>query len=705
MRTKPLQLSVMAVAFLAVVAVAAVMLLSSGNPAQADTAATIAPDNGGNLSPLPQKKKATPTPAPTRAPRVHATPEPCPGETGNDNATADVVDSGHIALFDVWWNPDEGELTNTSCPPTVAHAGGSDTRSPSSINIAKTVIHIPNSTKIDLSTSTTYTRTNYPELWAADDAENRDINNDGTFDGVGDRQVWALPACPPDGTPATNGLCLSFSAVLLDPADWTRDPDAAADAPATIEYHIDHVHQIDIDKQDPRYTLAYDAPAATGKNDALWSSHNARVAVMPVAPGEYERPTWFFTSRGTYELQVHIRGNPEQSAGALGGLDPLGKEPSVTSDVREYIIHVGAEADLGVGVTATPESVSPTNDVTITVTASNAGPETAPDNKVDVTLPEGLTYSSHTPTGATFTDGDGDGIRTWEAGSLTSGSSQTLTITARVDPNTRGKDLSVEATISGTETVVITETDENGVDTEVEYDVPVADPNSGNNTRVTTIVVVPIRNVDPIFRVEATVAENSPAGTAVFGPPLVRDPNDTSHKFGLEGEGKGRFHVNEDTGIVTVAQGANLDYECRPKYKLTLTVSDGKNELGNSDTGADDELGLDVALSDVDDDVTVTIASDHSTLEVGNSIRLTATPSKGAPCGEWVAFQWREKDPPTDESWAYTGGLSLETVYYHTTPGTRAYQLALAYEDANRVRHSYLSNIIEVTWTDPDPNS
>ena len=46
MKHRKTQLSVMAVAALAVFAVAAVMLLSGGNPAQADTA-SLAPDNGG----------------------------------------------------------------------------------------------------------------------------------------------------------------------------------------------------------------------------------------------------------------------------------------------------------------------------------------------------------------------------------------------------------------------------------------------------------------------------------------------------------------------------------------------------------------------------------------------------------------------------------------------------------------------------------
>ena len=112
MYRKRMQLSVVAVAALAIVAVAAVMLLSGSNPAQATMATLVPTSEGGN--PLPQPTDPTPTPR-------HATPEPCPEEDGNANVQAKVVSSGHIALFDVYWNDDEGELTQSPCPPTVTH--------------------------------------------------------------------------------------------------------------------------------------------------------------------------------------------------------------------------------------------------------------------------------------------------------------------------------------------------------------------------------------------------------------------------------------------------------------------------------------------------------------------------------------------------------------------------------------------------------
>ena len=200
MRPKPAQLSVIAVAALAIVAVAAVMLLAGGNPAQATSAATsaVAPDDSGggiHLRPMQDEEEDRQHPN-SNTPMSR---ELFPRSRPDPAVAAPVVDSGHIALFDVWWNPDELELTNSSCPPRVHVPEGEDTmetdagsteRSPSSINIAETVIHIPNSAKVNLNDShTPYPKEKYPKLWTADDAENPN--------GDGDRMVWALPACPP----------------------------------------------------------------------------------------------------------------------------------------------------------------------------------------------------------------------------------------------------------------------------------------------------------------------------------------------------------------------------------------------------------------------------------------------------------------------------------------------------------------------------
>ncbi|MYC34798.1 MAG: cadherin repeat domain-containing protein [Chloroflexi bacterium] len=733
MRTKPVQLSVMAVAALAVFAVAAVMLLSGGNPAQATTAATIAPDSGA-YGPLQQKDGETPRPTP----RTHATPEPCPGQPRNLKTLDHVVDSGQIALFDVYWNPVERELTNTSCPPTVVHVPESenedgetirarDDRSASSINIAETVIHIPNSARIDLSTSTTYTETKYPELWAADKLENRDTDGDGTLDGVGDGIVWALPACP--DSPATTPLCLSFSTALLDDdgADWVDlTVDNEGNVSGGIEYHIDHVHQIDVDRQDPRYTLAYD-PGVTGANAALWDSSDARIAVMPVAVGEYERPIWFFTDRGTYELQVHIRGMPQHDPAELGGLPPLGTEDSVTSDMREYTIHVGAEADLSVSVTVEEAAtgtapLEPGDNVTITVTAaSNAGSEKAPDTKVDVSLPSGLVppvdgqpYPSQATKG-TYADG------VWTIGSMCNPTvpakptstppepecpqGATLTITAKVAAETYGQELAVKATISATETLVITES-EDGQKVAKTYNVPVLDTAPDNDMATGTVTVATLTNMDPMFMIKRSVNENANAGTTVGDPVEASDPNIRDRlllTYSLmdyrSGNSADKFTVSRNAeGDAQIATAAVLNYEDDKHHYVKLCVSDGKSEQG-TDPSIDHCILVYIQVVDNTSEVLkVTLSADATSKAVNEHVNLTGTISNSPVETAALQCQWAEENVPTtgdDQSGRAYPPFEKQVTYGQAAQ--REYTLGCQYHDDGQVVFREAS--VTVNWT------
>ena len=414
--------------------------------------------------------------------------------------------------------------------------------------------------------------------------------------------VWVVPACPPNG-PSTSDLCLSFSAALLNPADW-RDPEGTGSDDGNVQYQIDHVHQIDIDRQDPRYVLAYPVPeaGATGEIDAIWNTSDADINVMQVAPGEYERPAWFFTSPGTFEFQVHIKGNPKSDRS--DGLDPVSEESSVTSDVREYILHVGLMADLGVGVTAVPaDSADPTLDpgdeVTITVTASNAGPDTGENTKVDVSLPDGLEYSEHTtdttdmtecpnpnggtPTQETYCPGTG----VWAVGDLPNGDTKTLTITATVADGTRGQEQTVTADIYAT------------VDIQ-SIDVVELDPFLTNNEATDSVTPDEVTNTNPNFFIGLSVPENATHDTHVGSQISVNEPDsdDTLH-YSLEGEGAENFHVSTvDGGVqLKVARDAVLDLDRTSEVlDLTLNVRDDEDSAGNTSMAVDDTIPVRVLL-------------------------------------------------------------------------------------------------------------
>ncbi len=718
MRTKPVQLSVMAVAALAVFAVAAVMLLAGGNSAQADTAATIAPDNGGgHLLPMATDPTATPTPTPR-----YPTPEPCPAEA------ASAVDSGHIALFDVWWNPGEGELTNTSCPPTVEHVPAvtkkgkvltpaRDDRSPSSINIDETIIHIPNTHKATLNT-TDYPTAKYQKLWDADAKETPDESVPG------DGMVWALPACPPGVDTAADGdLCLMFSAALLNKADWTTPPDAPEGAVATIDYHVDHVHQVDIDKQKARYVLVYDG---TPSQPVLrWDSSNASVSTMPVPVGKYDRPMWFFTSRGTYQFQVHITGDPKRAPASAPGLtgpqDPVSVDPAVNSDVREYIIHVGAEADLSVGMTATPDTASPPSNVTIAVTASNAGPDTAPGTKVKVTLPDGLTYkTAGAATGVTHDSG----TVTWTIGDLavtnddntdTTDDSPTLTITATVAEGTKGTVQKVKATISATETLRIKEyvkdangnivRDANGQKTVrvTPYEVSVPDTDTGNNMAMATVTVPAMANLAPFFSVTRSVQETAETGDAVGAPIPAHDPDGDPLTYWLTGAGRENFVVN-GAGQITTSMCDDLDYEVQRSYDLKLHASDRKDRDGNQETVrvADHHIGVHIqvtnVLNELPNNPKLAFAHSEDQLRLGETTHFSVTPKNFPLCQE-LTYVWKRATAFAGPYIEVQRGTELTYSDTQSTAGTWYYRVATTYRDKAGTSHDLTSSATHVaTW-------
>ena len=680
--------------------------------AQATTTDTTTIATSGDDNPITQQQGA---------PSQDATPEACPA----GGEAARVVDRGHYALFDVWWNPVEGELTNTVCPPSLEYVPESEDeegetipartdRSASSIDITAeppTIIHIPRSARINLSDSTTYGNRTYeevyPQVLTADNQEDR--NADGVEDD-GDGIVWALPACPPDGS-STSSLCLSFSAALLSPDDWLNRASKAGST-GVIDYLVHHVHQVDIDKQDPRYVLVYDVPAtgATKAGDPLWDSHDARRSTVSVAPGEYNRPLWFFTDRGTYEFQVSIQGYPNTE-----NIDHKSEDPSVTSDVREYIIHVGAEADLGVEMTVNPAdtsdtSLDPGDDVTIEITARNnnaAGEDEAQETKVDVALPEGLTYSSHAPASDTFTKSED--VWNWDAGRMDPGASKILTITATVDAGTHGKNLGVEATISATEPVKITETVKNdkGQNEEVvkTYHVLVPDPGPTENTAAGTLTVAKSANVAPLFQVKRSVPENSPAETLVGATISLRepDPGDTL-TFGITGDGADQFTASSvsDGVQIAVASGAILDYESRTSYPLVLTVSDGKDAAGNPDPSVDHTIGV---LINVTDDVTepfsVTLHVSNASPDIGEAVTLSATYHNVPVALDQLHYIFIEtNDGVETQHYANSGQFSPKS-FSNASAGTSKFHMFFWTWEGDKRTNEFTTNTVTVTWSAP----
>ncbi len=218
-------------------------------------------------------------------------------------------------------------------------------------------------------------------------------------------------------------------------------------------------------------------------------------------------------------------------------------------------------------------------------------------------------------------------------------------------------------------------------------------------------------NQQPMFQVERSVAENSPAGVKVGDPVMVTggDDGDTL-TYGLRGKGSSHFEVASVSGgaQVTVARGARLDYETRPTYDLVLGVSDGKDREGQDDPSIDSTVALKISLTDVTGPAKVTIEVDEAAPATGATVTLTSTLSGDIPPPELVEYIWIERDLESNIPNVQINGNNeygtTSVSVTHSTEGKRRYQAHLYfYSHDGQSRYDLegaSSNLLDVKWAD-----
>ncbi|RYZ39965.1 MAG: DUF11 domain-containing protein, partial [Sphingobacteriales bacterium] len=121
------------------------------------------------------------------------------------------------------------------------------------------------------------------------------------------------------------------------------------------------------------------------------------------------------------------------------------KDPDLSNNVSTVNPVIGAvQANLGVEKTASSMAPVIGSNVVFTIAASNQGPDQATNVQVTDLLPAGYSYVASTVTVGSYDLSTG----VWAVGTMASGASATLTVTARVNPD---GPYANTATISGTE--------------------------------------------------------------------------------------------------------------------------------------------------------------------------------------------------------------------------------------------------------------
>jgi serralysin len=124
-------------------------------------------------------------------------------------------------------------------------------------------------------------------------------------------------------------------------------------------------------------------------------------------------------------------------------------------------------------------------------------------------------------------------------------------------------------------------------ETQNSYSVTVRVTDSGNQTYDKTFTVN-VTNVSPGAVTDSngaanSVPENSANGTVVGITAATSEPNG-GVTYSLTNTAGGRFTINSATGVVTVANGALLDYENATSHTITVQATDGQSTVTSNYT-------------------------------------------------------------------------------------------------------------------------
>ena len=166
-----------------------------------------------------------------------------------------------------------------------------------------------------------------------------------------------------------------------------------------------------------------------------------------------------------------------------------------------------------------------------------------------------------------------------------------------------------------------------------------------------------------------SVAENSAAGTAVGDPITAIDRDDDDLVYSLTGGDTELFDINKETGQLSVAEGASLDFESKGTYSVTARVLD--------DGGKRDNINVSISVTDVDEAGMIEL--------LGGSTRTRQRTDMVAvmdPDGDVTNISWQWERSEDQMTWAPIEGRRPSATYTPVTADEGQYLRAtVAYTD------------------------
>ena len=163
-------------------------------------------------------------------------------------------------------------------------------------------------------------------------------------------------------------------------------------------------------------------------------------------------------------------------------------------------------------------------------------------------------------------------------------------------------------------------------------------------------------NSPPVFPAaedgRRSVAEDALEGDP-FGDPIEADDVNSGDAavndplaYSLSGSDADSFTIEPGTGQLELAPGVTLDYEGKRSYRVTVSVTDGRDQNGDDDSDAiDDTINVVITVTDVNEGPEISSAADLAPSHAENSSRAVATYSATDP--ERDTITWSVDDHST----------------------------------------------------------
>jgi uncharacterized repeat protein (TIGR01451 family) len=289
-----------------------------------------------------------------------------------------------------------------------------------------------------------------------------------------------------------------------------------------------------------------------------------------------------------------------------------------------------AVVDLSLVKTVDNASPNVGENITFTLTAANAGPDSATNVAITDVLPAGLTFVSSTPSQGTFASGTG----VWTVGTIASAGNATLQIEATV-ATVGAKSNSAQVTAadqadsdSTPNNGVASEDDQStvivtpqAIDLSLTKSVDVPAPNVGGNVTYT----LTLANAGPNSATNATVTDVLPAGMTF----VSSTPSQGAYTSGTGVWTAGTLASGANATLQIVATVTTSGTKTNTAEVTAVDQADSDSTPNNSVASEDDQAAVSVTPQVADLSIVKTVSD--TTPDIGDSVTFTVTLSNAGP--------------------------------------------------------------------------